>query len=68
MWSTGLAGLLLGAVFHEGTPYVQIAQTVGIDRNVVTAIVEDWHRSRGLPVPDGRARRKELNRKRKKKE
>ena len=39
-----------------------IAQALGHDRNTVTAAVRYWHESRGLPVPDGRTRRKSLPR------
>ena len=39
-----------------------IAARLGHDRNTVTAAVRYWHESRGLPVPDGRTRRKSLPR------
>lgn len=39
-----------------------IAAAVGHDRNTVTEAVRFWHESRGLPVPDGRTRRKSLPR------
>jgi DNA-binding MarR family transcriptional regulator len=38
-----------------------IAHQLGCDRNTVTAAIRWWHEVRGLPVPDGRTRRKELN-------
>lgn len=38
-----------------------IANQLGCDRNTVTAAIRWWHEVRGLPVPDGRTRRKELN-------
>jgi DNA-binding CsgD family transcriptional regulator len=37
-----------------------IADSLGIDRNTVTAAVRWWHKVRDLPVPDGRTRRKDL--------
>jgi transposase len=40
-----------------------IADRLQIDRNTVTSAVRWWHEVRGLPIPDGRTRRKELNRK-----
>jgi hypothetical protein len=39
-----------------------IAQAVGYDRNTITKVVKFYHESRGLPVPDGRTRRKTLPR------
>ncbi len=38
-----------------------IADAFKVDRNTITAVIRWWHESRGLPVPDGRARRKELD-------
>ena len=40
-----------------------IADRLDVDRNTVTAAVRWWHEAHDLPVPDGRARRKELERK-----
>ncbi|HUT93406.1 MAG TPA: hypothetical protein VMY37_28340 [Thermoguttaceae bacterium] len=40
-----------------------IADTLNVDRNTVTAVIRWWHESQGLPVPDGRTRRKELDQK-----
>jgi DNA invertase Pin-like site-specific DNA recombinase len=37
-----------------------IAARLGCDRNTVTRAVAFWHTERGLPVPDGRTRRKNL--------
>lgn len=38
----------------------EIASQLQVDRNTITHAVAFWHKSRGLPVPDGRARRKLL--------
>jgi site-specific DNA recombinase len=40
----------------------EVAERLGLDRNTVTSAVRHWYDSRGLPVPDGRARRKSLGR------
>ena len=40
-----------------------IAEQLNVDRNTVTSTVRWWHESKGLPVPDGRTRRKGLDRK-----
>ena len=40
-----------------------IADALEVDRNTVTAAIRWWHEVRGLPVPDGRTRRKQLDRK-----
>ena len=37
-----------------------IADTLKVDRNTVTSAIRWWHEVRGLPIPDGRTRRKEL--------
>ncbi len=42
--------------------YGEIAEKLGIDRNTLTSSVRYWHEKRGLPVPDGRGRRKTLPR------
>ncbi|MCA9055131.1 MAG: recombinase family protein [Planctomycetaceae bacterium] len=47
----------------QGLLLTEIADQVGINRDTVTAAIAHWHRSRGLPVPDGRTRRKSLSRK-----
>jgi DNA invertase Pin-like site-specific DNA recombinase len=39
-----------------------IAVKLKCDRNTVTKAIQFWHQSRGLPVPDGRTRRKTLPR------
>jgi hypothetical protein len=41
----------------------EIAVELCCDRNTVTKVVRFYHESRGLPVPDGRTRRKTLPRK-----
>jgi DNA invertase Pin-like site-specific DNA recombinase len=38
----------------------EIADQFGCCRDTVTAKVAEWHRARGLTVPDGRARRREI--------
>ena len=50
----------------EGLPLQDIAAKLQCDRNTVTQAVRFWHTSRGLPVPDGRTRRKSLKRQGKK--
>ncbi len=50
-------------LYREGLLLGEIAERLGYDRNLVTKAIAFWHRSRGLPVPDGRTRRKELPRK-----
>ena len=47
----------------EGLDFGKIAEQLGVDRNTVTKSLAYWHESRGLPVPDGRTRRKSLRRK-----
>lgn len=47
-------------LFEAGKLYQQIADELKIDRNTITKIVKNWHAERGLPVPDGRTRRKAL--------
>ncbi|QDT22427.1 recombinase family protein [Gimesia chilikensis] len=46
--------------FDRKMTYGKIAKELEIDRNVVTESVKYWHEQRGLPVPDGRSRRKNL--------
>jgi hypothetical protein len=48
---------------RQGQLYTEIAEQLNVDRNTLTAAVKHWHVSRGLPVPDGRSRRKDLQRK-----
>jgi transposase len=49
------------ALMDQGLLLQEIASHLGCVHNTVTKAVKHWHRSRGLPVPDGRTRRKELN-------
>lgn len=45
----------------RGLLFGDIASELDLDRNTVTAAWRFWHTSRGLPVPDGRTRRKTLH-------
>jgi len=47
-------------MFDGGMLLHEIAQRLCCNHATVTAAVRYWHESRGLPVPDGRARRKTL--------
>ncbi len=47
-------------LFRQKVKYGKIAIALNIDRNTVTSSVKYWHEQRGLPVPDGRTRRKSL--------
>jgi len=47
-------------LFAQKLKLGQIADALEIDRNTVTSSVKFWHEQRGLPVPDGRTRRKSL--------
>lgn len=49
-------------LFDQGYLLQDIAAAVNHDRNTITAVISFWHQSRGLPVPDGRTRRKSLRR------
>ena len=55
------------AMMDEGWLLQEIAKKFGCCRDIITAAVKHWHSSRGLPVPDGRTRRKSLERKSSKK-
>lgn len=48
-------------LYHQGKLLQDIADKLGVDRNTVTSAVRWWHEVRGLPVPDGRTRRQELD-------
>jgi len=47
-------------MFDEGLLIGETAQRLGCNRATVTSAIRYWHESRGLPVPDGRSRRKSL--------
>jgi site-specific DNA recombinase len=47
-------------LYDAGVSLSGIAEKLRIDRNTVTGAISKWHGQRGLPVPDGRARRKDL--------
>lgn len=47
-------------LWHEGWLHGAIAQRLDCDISIVTKSVQGWHRARGLPIPDGRTRRKTL--------
>jgi len=49
-------------LFRQNQELGDIAAALGHDRNTVTKAIRYWHESRGLPVPDGRTRRKSLPR------
>lgn len=49
-------------LFRQDRELGDIAAALGHDRNTVTKAIRYWHDSRGLPVPDGRTRRKSLPR------
>ena len=51
------------ALMDEGWLLQEIAKKFGCCRDIITAAVKHWYSSRGLPVPDGRTRRKSLERK-----
>ena len=55
------------ALMDEGWLLQEIAKKFGCCRDIITAAVKHWYSSRGLPVPDGRTRRKSLERKSSKK-
>jgi site-specific DNA recombinase len=48
-------------LWDAGMPMQSIAAKVECSRDIVTAAIQYWFESRGLPVPDGRHRRRELN-------
>jgi hypothetical protein len=50
-------------LYEQGMLIGDIAAQLRVDRNTLTSTIRWWHESRGLPVPDGRARRKRLLRK-----
>lgn len=50
-------------MYHEGRLLAEIADEMDVDCNTITSSIAYWHQSRGLPIPDGRTRRKKLTRK-----
>jgi hypothetical protein len=48
---------------NNGELLREIAVALEVDQNTITSAIRFWHESRGLPVPDGRSRRKSLARK-----
>lgn len=48
------------ALVDQGQLLTVIAEQLGTHRDMITAAIRFWHESRGLPVPDGRTRRKSL--------
>ena len=54
-------------LIDEGWLLQEIAKKFGCCKDMITAAVKYWYSSRGLPVPDGRTRRKSLERKSSKK-
>ncbi len=50
-------------LYDEGLLLGDIAAQLKCDINTITSAVAYWHESRGLDVPDGRTRRKTLDRK-----
>lgn len=49
------------ALYQQGMLLQDVANTLQVDRNTITAVIRWWHETRGLPVPDGRTRRKDLD-------
>jgi len=49
------------ALFNLNLPIGEIASQLKVDKNTITSSVKYWHRQRGLPVPDGRTRRRMLS-------
>ena len=49
-------------LYDEGALLHEIAHQLDVDRNTITSTIRWWHETKGLPVPDGRARRKGLDR------
>ena len=55
------------ALMDKGLLLQEIAKKLECGRDAITAAIKHWYSSRGLPVPDGRTRRKSLERKSSKK-
>lgn len=54
------------SLVEQDMPLGDIAQQLGTSRNRVTEAIKIWHEARDLPVPDGRAFRKQRNERRRK--
>jgi len=50
-------------LYDDGLLNAQIAEVLGRARSYVTKLLKHWHESRGLEMPDGRARRSTLKQK-----
>lgn len=51
------------SLYDDGLLLGEIADQLGCDRNTITHAIAHWFKSCGLPVPDGRTRRKQLGEK-----
>jgi len=51
------------ALWDDGLLILEIASRLGCNRATARSAVKEWYVSRGLPIPDGRGRRKSLDRK-----
>ncbi len=49
-------------MYANGQLLQEIAAQLNCDRNTLTKAIAHWHKARGLAVPDGRSRRKQLDR------
>lgn len=50
-------------LYNQGMLIGEIAERLDVHPATVTSSIKFWHESRGLPVPDGRTRRKSLKKK-----
>ncbi len=48
------------ALADQGLHYADVSEQLGVRRSRMTMLIAHWHQSRGLEVPDGRARRQYL--------
>ena len=48
-------------LLEDGLLMGEISERFGVSRNLLTRTIAAWHIERGLPVPDGRTRRKRLS-------
>ena len=60
--ASAVADRVMGLI-GQGMLYVEVADRLGVGRDVVTAAVREGHAARGLAATDGRARRKALDHK-----